>query len=145
MLQDKVASLTKTKDKCTFEALSVTKAEVELAIACADPADAVTADLFCWAMGWLAFYGGSPACDVIASAGAIPVIMQLLACFYYEKMVTIRACYALYCLADKGSEAIRSTLRAQPDIVSLLRAASTRLREWGEYDHAAEALRKLGL
>ena len=95
-------------------------------------------------MRWLAL-GGSDACDKIASAGGIPVIVQLLARFPDEEKVVWEGCQALYRLADEGSASIKSLILAQPDIIALLRAASTRFRAWGKYDVAAEALEELGV
>ena len=123
---------------------SVTIAEIAQGAACCEPPHPVTAELFCEAMGDLACEG-SAACDKIASAGGIPVIVQLLACFPDEREVVYRGCSALYRLADNGSASIKSLILAQPDIIALLRAASTRLQAWGWFDSAAEALVNLGV
>ena len=89
--------------------------------------------------------GGSAGCDKIASAGGIPVIVQLLACFPDEEKVVVEGCVALRVLAVNCSASIKSLILAQPDIISLLRAASTHLRAWGRRDYAAEALTELGV
>ena len=97
-------------------------------------------------MYWLAQpEEGSAARDKIASAGGIPVIVQLLACLPDEKEVVWAGCNALCVLAVEGSASIKSLILAQPDIIALLRAASTRLRAWGKQDSAAWALEKLGV
>ena len=146
LLQDNVVGVTKLKDKCSnpSTAGSVTIAEIAQGAACCEPPHPVTAKLFCWAMAYLAC-GGSAACDKIASAGGIPVIVQLLARFPAEKEVVFWGCSALHCLAGNGSASIKSLILAQPDIIALLRAASTRLQAWGTYDGAADALKKLGV
>ena len=145
LLQDKVAGVTKLKDKCynSSTAVSVTIAEIAQGAACCEPPHPVTAELFCEAMYWLAAYGGSAACDKIASAGGIPVIVQLLARLPDEEEVVFEGCRALLRLADNGSASIKSLILAQPDIIALLRAASTRLQAWGWGDSAADALKKL--
>jgi len=146
LLQDKVAGVTKLKDKCKNSSTrgSVTIAEIAQGAACCEPPHPVTAVLFCEAMYYLAG-GGSAACDKIASAGGIPVIVQLLARFPDEVEVVYEGCYALYVLAYCGSASIKSLILAQPDIIALLRAASTRLQAWDRYDYAASALKKLGV
>ena len=146
LLQDKVAGVTKLKDKCYNPSTvgSVTIAEIAQGAACCEPPHPVTAALFCYAMGWLA-YEGSAACDKIASAGGIPVIVQLLACLPDEKDVVWQGCRALYNLAYFGSASIKSLILAQPDIIALLRAASTRLQAWRMTDYAAGALKDLGV
>ena len=94
-------------------------------------------------MHYLAFCG-SAARDKIASAGGIPVLVQLLARFPDEKEVVFEGCEALFYLARNGSASIKSLILAQPDdIMLLLRAASTRLRAWGKTDWAAGALQML--
>ena len=96
-------------------------------------------------MGYLAAWVGSAACDKIASAGGIPVIVQLLARLPDEEAVVNAGCCALNVLAGKGSASIKSLILAQPDIIALLRAASTRLQAWRKYDYAADALKALGV
>ena len=147
LLQDKVAGVTKLKYKChnSSTAGSVTIAEIAQGAACCEPPHPATAALFCEAMGCLAYYGGSAACDKIASAGGIPVIVQLLARFPDEKEVVFEGCCALYWLAGYGSASIKSLILAQPDIIALLRAASTRLQAWSEWNNAAWALKELGV
>ena len=147
LLQDKVNGVTKLRDKCSDSstARSVTIAEIAQGAACCEPPHPVTAALFCDAMGDLAYDGGSAAHDKIASAGGIPVIVQLLARLPDEKEVVILGCYALWMLADRGSASIKSLILAQPDIISLLRAASPRLQAWGWGDDAAEVLKELGV
>ena len=146
LLQDKVADVTKLRDKCRNSSTrgSVTIAEIAQGAACCEPPHPVTAELFCEAMCYLAD-DGSAARDKIASAGGIPVIVQLLACFPEEKEVVHWGCYALYELAHNGSASIKSLILAQPDIIALLRAASTRLQAWRIGDSAAWALKKLGV
>ena len=146
LLQDKVADVTKLKDKCRNLSTvgSVTIAEIAQGAACCEPPHPVTAALFCDAMGYLA-YGGSAACDKIASAGGIPVIVQLLARLPDEVEVVELGCSALYLLAVHGSASIKSLILAQPDIIALLRAASTRLRAWDMDDDAADTLEVLGV
>ena len=146
LLQDKVADVTKLKDKCTNSSTrgSVTIAEIAQGAACCEPPHPVTAALFCRAMFNLAYYD-SAACDKIASAGGIPVIVQLLARLPDEKEVVYWGCQALCVLADNGSASIKSLILAQPDIIALLRAASTRLQAWGRHDWAARALTRLGV
>ena len=146
LLQDKVAGVTKLKVKCKDSSTrdSVTIAEIAQGAACCEPPHPVTAALFCFAMGSLACEG-SAACDKIASAGGIPVIVQLLACLPDEKEVVWQGCCALCVLAVDGSASIKSLILAQPDIIALLRAASTRLQAWDRRDWAADALKKLGV
>ena len=146
LLQDKVAGVTKLKDECKNSSTrgSVTIAEIAQGAACCEPPHPVTAELFCDAMLYLV--GGSAAnCDKIASAGGIPVIVQLLARLPDEKQVVYQGCFALDYLAYYGFASIKSLILAQPDIIALLRAASTRLQAWGRGDHAAWALKKLGV
>ena len=88
---------------------------------------------------------GSADCDKIASAGGIPAIVQLLACFPDEVEVVWQGCCALKWLAYNGSASIKSLILAQPDVIALLRAASTRLQAWGRSDWAAAVLKKLGV
>ena len=144
LLQGKVADVTKLKDKCKNSSTrgSVTIAEIAQGAACCEPPHPVTAVLFCEAMCDLAVVDISD-CDKIASAGGIPVIMQSLACLPDEKQVVCWGCVALYWLAAWGSASINSLILAQPDIISVLRAARTRLRAWNRYDSAADILRKL--
>ena len=146
-MQDKAADVTKLRDECKKQNAnaSVTIAEIAQGAACCEPPHPVTAALFCDAMGCLAYYGGNAGCDKIASAGGIPVIVQLLACLPDEKEVVCEGCWALKWLAEYGSASIKSLILAQPDIIALLRAASTRLQAWSEYDRAALALEKLGV
>ena len=143
LLQDKVAVVTKLKDTCADDADSVTIAEIAAhGAACCEPPHPVTAALFCEAMSWLAGYDGS---DKIASAGGIAVIVQLLVRLPDEVEVVRQGCWALYRLAGNGCASIKSLILAQPDIIALLRAASTRFRAWGKYDYAALALKNLGV
>jgi hypothetical protein len=146
LLQDKVADVTKLKDICENSSTqgSVTIAEIAQGAACCEPPHPVTAELFCDAM-WNLANEGSAACDKIASAGGIPVIVQLLACFPDEMQVVNEGCAALKWFAVSGSASIKSLILAQPDIIALLRAASTRLQAWGKKDRAADALKKLGV
>ena len=145
LLQDKVAGVTKLKDKSNSStASSITIAEISQGAACCEPPHPVTAFLFCEAMHYLA-YDGSAACDKIASAGGIPVIVQLLARLPDEEEAVYWGCNALYWLARYGSAPIKSLILAQPDIIALLRAASTRLQAWGKDDTAAWALKNLGV
>ena len=136
------ATLQDLKIKCSSSdtAGSVTIEEIKLAIACTQPPHARTAVLFCEAMSSLAYNGKSPACDKIASAGGIAVIVQLLACFVDEKDVVYSACLALGRLAERGSAAVRSDIRSQPDMLTLLRSASARLQAWSKTDSATNAL-----
>ena len=147
LLQDNVAVVTELKDLCFVSSYACCIAidTIEEGAACCEPPHPVTAALFCEAVGWLTSYGRSAACDKIASAGGIPVIVQLLARLPDEKQVVLEGCYALYNLAAYGSASIKSLILAQPDIIALLRAASTRLQAWGEDDWAAWALRVLGV
>ena len=147
LLQIKVADVTKLKDKCTNRSTrdSVTIDEIAQGAACCEPPHPVTAALFCGAMYNLAGYDGNADCDKIASAGGIRVIVQLLARLPDEKEVVWQGCSALYQLAAFGSASIKSLILAQPDIIALLRAASTRLQAWGKYDRAADALEKLAV
>ena len=144
LLQENVAGITRLKDKCADDADSVTIAEIAQGAACCEPPHPVTAVLFCAAMGYLAAED-SAACDKIASAGGIPVIVQLLARLPDEKQVVYDGCIALYRLAAFGSASIKSLILAQPDIIALLRAASTRLQAWDRGDYAAGALKYLGV
>ena len=146
LLQDNVAGVTKLKDKCSHWSTrgSVTIAEIAQGAACCEPPHPVIAALFCNAMRYLA-QEGSAACDKIASAGGIPAIVQLLARFPDEEEVVFWGCGALCELAANGSASIKSLILAQPDIIALLRAASTRLQAWRAGDYAAEALKKLGV
>lgn len=145
LFQDKKAHLSQLNDKCVGSSTrcSVTIAEIKLGIACAQPAHPDTAFLFCEAMGYLAY--DSAVCDKIASAGGIPVIAQLLACFPDEEGVVMWACDALFYLAYYGSASIKSSVLAQPGIISELRAAGPRLQAWGRYDGATDALKQLGV
>ena len=142
--QDNVAGVTKLRDKCINSSArgSVTIAEIAQGAACCEPPHPVTTELFCEAMRHLAADGG---CDKIASAGGIPVIVQLLACFPDEEQAVYDGCVALYELADNGSASIKSVILAQPDIIPLLRAATTRLQARGWDDRAADALEMLGV
>jgi hypothetical protein len=83
---------------------------------------------------------GSAACDKIASAGGIPVIVQLLVRLPDERQVVEQGCWALGRLAAHGSASIKSLILTQPDIIAMLRAASSRLQAWGKPDRAAWAL-----
>ena len=143
LLQGKVACVTKLFDKCLqYSSNSITIAEIAQGAACCEPPHPVTAARFCLAMGFLACQG-SAAHDKIASAGGIPVIVQLLARLSDERDVVYEGCQALWQLAAYGSASIKSLILAQPDIIALLRAASTRLQAWGITDYAAHALKKL--
>ncbi len=149
LLQDNVAAVTKLSDKCfaVSTAGSVTIAEIAQGAACCELPHPLTAALFCEAMYYLVHRGGSASvgCDKIVSAGGIPVIVQLLARFPDEEDAVDQGCCALYVLATNGSASIKSLILAQPDIIALLRAASTRLQAWGMEDMAALALKKLGV
>ncbi len=146
LLQEKAAGVTKLKDKCVYPSTrgSVTIAEIAKGAACCKPPHPVTAALFCEAMHYLA-RDDSAACDKIASAGGIPVIVQLLARLPDENGIVVYGCWALYQLALNGSASIKSLILAQPDIIALLRAASTRLQAWGKSNRAAQALKELGV
>ena len=146
LFQEKVAAVTKLKNQCSNLSTrgSVTIDEIAQGAACCEPPHPVTAELFCYAMGYLA-EESSVACDKIGAAGGIPVLVQLLARLPDEERVVYCGCYALYELAASGSASMKSLILAQPDIIALLRAASTRLQAWGRSDLAAAALKELGL
>jgi hypothetical protein len=147
LLQDNVAVVTELKDLCFVSSYACCIAidTIEEGAACCEPPHPVTAALFCEAVGWLTSYGRSAACDKIASAGGIPVIVQLLARLLDEEEVVYEGCSALYYLADMGSASIKSLILAQPDVIALLRVASPRLEAWGRTDYAEAALKKLGV
>ena len=146
LLQDKVTGVTNLKHNCKKDNAnaSVTLAELAQGAACCEPPHPATAALFCEAMYYLACEG-SAACDKIASAGGIPVIVQLLARLPDEEQVVWQGCSALRELAGYGSASIKSLILAQPDFIALLRAASPRLQAWGRSDRAAQALTRLGV
>lgn len=146
--QAKVTTLTKLKDKCKSPSTrgSVTIDEIKLGIACTRPVKAATAHLFCIAMGYLAYRGESTGCDKIVSANGIPHILDLLSRLPEDEDAASQACWALHCLAGHGSETIKTILRSQANIASLLRSASPRLLAWDcEDDWASSALKKLGI
>ena len=126
LLQDKVANadVTKLKDKCKNRSTrgSVTIAEIAQGAACCEPPHPVTAALFCEAMRWLAC-DDSAACDKIASAGGILVIVQLLARFPDEEEVVDNACMALAKLSPLSDELAKAAL---PTIIAKVRAHPTR-------------------
>ena len=62
LLQDKVAVVTKLKDRCTNSLSNVTIAEIAQGATCCEPPLPVTAALFCEAMRLLATEG-SAGCD----------------------------------------------------------------------------------
>jgi hypothetical protein len=153
LLQDKKAHLEKLSAKCKDASTKsdVTIDEVKLGIACTQPAHPYTAWLFDEAMAYLAC--DEAGCDKIASAGGIPIMVQLLTCYLdaSDSGVVYWACLALRNLVENHDGAalacidIKSSLR-KPDIVSVLRAASLRLRACDcEYDWAALTLKDLGV
>ncbi len=78
---------------------SVTIDEIKWVIKYTQPVHPKTAELFCGAMWNLAVCFEPSGCDKIASAGGIPVIVQLLACFPDEEQVVYLACSAMLCIA----------------------------------------------
>ena len=64
----------------------------------------------------------SAACDKIASAGGIPVIVQLLARFSDEEQVVDNACRALVALSPLSDELAKAAL---PTIIASVRAHPT--------------------
>ncbi len=123
-LQEKVAVVTKLKDKCVLSstARSVTVAEIAEGAACCEPPHPVTAALFCDAMCWLADGGGRAASRKIASAGGIPVIVQLLACLLDEEQVVKNAFWALIALSPLSDELAKAAL---PTIIANVRVHAT--------------------
>lgn len=129
-------------------ASSVTVDDLKQAIAYAERAHAETAELFSEAIYLLIINARAPGCDKIAAAGAIPVIVQLLARFPVNVQVVERVCGAIYILAHIGSAAVKAETRGQADVITLLEAASARLQSWGKKhsngsNNAAEALKLL--
>ena len=155
LLQGKVAALKRKCSRnfkicCDDEDLSTRDSiridEIAEGAACCEPPHPATAILFCLAMFRLALdCEGSAVYEKIASTGGIPAIVQLVARLPDEKEVVRMGCAALGVLAGKGSASIKSLILAQPDVISLLRAASPRLRAWGKNDSAAMALKALGV
>ncbi len=101
---------------------------------------------YCFGIGCVAFYGRSKGCDAILSAGCIPAIVE---CLRYwpggpadgPGIVVYNACWALYRLTEFGSVTVLDSIRAVPDIRSVLEtAARSRLDDY----HAVATLRKLG-
>ena len=123
LLQDNVAGITRLKDKCADDADSVTIDEIAQGAACCEPPHPVTAELFCEAMRWLT-YINSAACDKIASAGGIPVIVQLLVRFPDEEEVVDNATRALVELSPLSDELAKAAL---PTIIANVRAHPTRI------------------
>ncbi len=142
-LRHNTAFLTNLSEKCKSSPHSVTADEVVQAISCTQSRQLNAAGLFCRAVCDLAIKAKAPGCDVIAAAGGVSAIVQLLAWFPDDQVVTDAACGALFFMSANGSEAVKAMLRAHPDINTVLESASHRLRAWGEDDYAAWALKKL--
>lgn len=120
------AKLNRFKDKCLSSSDSITIDEIKLAITYVKPSDLETAVLLCEAMCSIARYGGSRGCKKIASAGGIPVIVQLLAGFLFSWHAAYVASGALHALAKNGSAAVKAEVLMQRRIIELLEAASRR-------------------
>ena len=104
-------------------ARAVTVAVIERATACTKPDDAKTAKVYCELLARVSGFAESSGCDVIMSAGAIPVIVSFLARWPADEEVVINACSALHSLAYCGSETVKAAMRSVPRIGELLRAA----------------------
>lgn len=146
-VQVKLGKLAQFKHNSEDDAYAgcVTVEDVRFAIACTMPPNAETAREFCWFMSNLANAVRSSGCDIIAAAGGAHVLVQLLAARLDDDEVVFSACGALYNLAKKGSTNLKAAIRSMPDVVSLLEAASARLRGQQQADFAADAMMWLGV
>jgi hypothetical protein len=123
-------------------ARAITVADVIDGIACVMPKDKRTAEKFCYFMHRIVCWDYSLGCDRILQAGGIPVIFDCLRSWPCEKDVVVDACWASRCLADWGSEAVKSAMRSVPDCEALLIAAHK--SKLDSFDNSARALEKLG-
>jgi hypothetical protein len=152
-VQDKRAALTKFRESVSADtnpaghkaaARAVTVPKAAWLTACLSLEDPVAAKEYCKGLECVVQYSGASGCDVVMSAGCIPVIVECLRRWPADgpKGVVHYTCWALYNLAEKGSSSVRTAIKSVPGIQAMLEAAKESRLEVGA---AARALRKLRL
>ncbi len=151
-MQDKRAALTKFRasvsdgsdEDCKATARSVTESKAAWLTACLNLEDPAAVIEYCWGLVCVARLVGASGCDVIMSAGCIPIIVECLRRWPDDgpSGVVSFSCGALNMLAHKGSASVRTAISTVPGIQATLVAAE----ESGQSDGwAAQALQRLGL
>ena len=153
-VQDKRAALKKFRESVSsvtnpsgYEAAAcaVTVSKAAWLTACLNLEDPVAAREYCHGLRLVVMYAGASGCDVIMSAGCIPLIVECLRRWPADGPygVVWAACLALNNLASKGSASVRTAIKSVPGIQATLVAAK-KSRLDGDMGWAALALEKLG-
>ncbi len=95
---------------------------------------------YCEGLAYIAHYAESSGCDVIMSAGCIPVLVECLRRWPADEEVTHRACLALYRIASGGSDDVRAAIGSVPGIAAVLEAAAESGLDDGRASYALDAL-----
>ncbi len=150
-VQDKLVALTQFRESvcvsgeaCKAAACAVTVSKAAWLTACVSLEDPVAAKLYCEGLGNVAYEAEASGCDVIMSAGCIPVIVECLRRWPANGPggVVDNACWALYSLAEKGSASVHTAIKSVPGIQATLQAANDSGLDCG---YTAGALENLGL
>ncbi len=142
--RESVDSIT-NPEGCGTVACAVTVSKAAWLTACLNLEDPVAAKEYCIGLYLVAFLARASGCDVIKSAGCIPIIAECLRRWPADgpKGVVEDACGALYWLAENGSSSVRTAIKSVPGIQATLVAAK-KSRLDGDMGWAALALEKLG-
>ncbi len=152
-VQDKRAALTKFRESVSnvtnpkghmAAASAVTVSKAAWLTACLSLEDPVAAKEYCWGLGWVAFHAEASGCDVIMSAGCLPIIVECLRRWPADGPdgVVEYACLAFYRLAKYGSASVHTAIKSVPGIRAMLVAAKKSGLDRGL---AARAVERLGL
>ncbi len=147
-VQAKVGMLTKFADSVSnaadgkAAARAVTPQKLAWLTACVMMDVRDSALVYCLGLRHVAGQADSAGCDVIASSGCIPVIVECLRRWPADEQVVEHAVLALYKLVDNGSASVHAVIKSVTGIKAALEAAkASRLDD----DPAAFALTKLDL
>ncbi len=154
-MQNKLAALTKFRESVSIStnpsgyeaaACAVTVSKAAWLTACLSLEDPVAAKEYCRGLGSVALWADASGCDVIMSAGCIPIIVECLRRWPADGPdgVVQSACRALNHVGVWGSASVRTAIISVPGLRALLVAAKESGLD-GEGRWAAEALKKLGL
>ncbi len=146
-VQDKLAALTKFRESVnghTAAACAVTVTTADWLTACLSLEDPGVAKEYCYSLACVAQYAEASGCDVIMSAGCIPIIVECLRRWPADgpEGVVAHACLALRMLAEYGTVTVHTTIKSVPGIKAMLVAAKTSRLDYGD---AKRAIKKLGL
>ncbi len=121
--------------------ITLAVADVTAAIACTVPQDQRTSIEFCKLIDKLSYT--SPGCDIILHAGGIPIMFHCWRSYFFTPPpLDGDVVHALRDLTTKGSEAVKSAIRSEPNCEELLRTISQ--AHYSYRRDAEEALRQLG-